>query len=58
MQKILKAPKSAGPASRLVDVANMAVFLASDESRSCTGADFVIDAGLTVGWYNENLPSA
>lgn len=58
MQKILKAPESTGPASRLVDVANMAVYLGSDESQSCTGADFVIDAGLTVGWYNENLPTA
>ena len=58
MQKILKDPKPVVPGSRLRDVANMALFLASDESRSCTGGDFVVDAGLTVGWYQEGVPSA
>ena len=58
MQKILKDPKPAVPGSRLRDVANMALFLASDESRSCTAADFIVDAGLTAGWYQEGVPSA
>jgi len=58
MQKILKAPGPAVPGSRLLDVANMALFLASDESQSCTAADFVVDAGLTAGWYQEGVPSA
>lgn len=58
MQRILKAPGPAEPGGRILDVANMALFLASDESRSCTAADFVVDAGLTVGWYQEGVPSA
>jgi NAD(P)-dependent dehydrogenase (short-subunit alcohol dehydrogenase family) len=30
------------------DVARIALFLGSDESRGCTGQDFIIDAGLTL----------
>ena len=58
MQKILKAPGPVVPGSRLMDVANMALFLASDESQSCTAADFIVDAGLTSGSYQEGAPSA
>jgi len=58
MQKILKDTKPPVPGSRVQDVANMALFLASDESRSCTAADFLVDAGLTAGWYQEGVPSA
>jgi hypothetical protein len=36
----------------------MALFLASDESMSCTAADFVVDAGLTAGAYQPRVPTA
>ena len=58
MQKILKAPDSAEPSSRTLDVARMALFLASDESQSCTAADFVVDAGLTSVQKQAGAPSA
>lgn len=58
MQQILAAPPDAEPSSRIDHVVNMIVFLASDESLSCTGADFVVDAGLTVGQVQEGAPRA
>jgi 3alpha(or 20beta)-hydroxysteroid dehydrogenase len=57
MQEILRAPEGSVPTSRLDDVVAMALFLASDESMSCTGADFVVDAGLTMGRYQQGVPS-
>jgi 3alpha(or 20beta)-hydroxysteroid dehydrogenase len=58
MQKILKAPEGIDPASRTMDVARMALFLASDESLSCTAADFVVDAGLSSVQRQPGVPSA
>ena len=58
MQAILRAPDDVAPGSRVEDVARMALFLASDESLSCTGADFVVDAGLTVGTVQAGVPRA
>lgn len=58
MQEILRAPEDSLPTSRIDDVVSMALFLASDEAMSCTGGDFVVDAGLTVGRYQPGAPGA
>jgi 3alpha(or 20beta)-hydroxysteroid dehydrogenase len=34
------------------EVANMALFLASDEASYCTGAEFIVDGGLLAGTVN------
>ncbi len=38
-----------GEVARSEEVATMALFLASDESSHCTGAEFVVDGGITAG---------
>ena len=43
-------------AEQLIDVARFIAFLASDESASCTGADYVIDRGQTAGHVIAGLP--
>ena len=43
---------------RLEDVARMVLFLASDESASCTGADFTVDGGNTAGTITRGTPGA
>ena len=37
-----------GHYAEVSDVANLALFLASDESRYCSGSEFVVDGGLTA----------
>jgi 3alpha(or 20beta)-hydroxysteroid dehydrogenase len=39
----------AGPSRGSEDVVGMVLFLASDESRGCSGADFPVDLGLSAG---------
>ncbi len=43
---------------RLKDVARMIAFLASDESLSCTGADFAVDSGYTMGRVLPGVPGS
>jgi 3alpha(or 20beta)-hydroxysteroid dehydrogenase len=38
------------------DTAKMALFLLSDDSGGCTGADFAVDSGFTAGLYCDGLP--
>jgi len=45
-------------AERLGDVARMILFLASDESLSCTGADFAVDSGYTMGRMLKGVPGS
>jgi 3alpha(or 20beta)-hydroxysteroid dehydrogenase len=41
---------------KLGDIAKLVVFLASDDSASCTGADFTIDGGNLAGTVVRGLP--
>jgi NAD(P)-dependent dehydrogenase (short-subunit alcohol dehydrogenase family) len=48
-QPHLAPQKHRSSAEKILDIAKLAAFLASDDSASCTGADFVIDGGNMAG---------
>ena len=54
----LAPQKERSIAERVDDVARMIAFLASEESASCTGADYVVDGGNTAGLLRRELPRA
>jgi 3alpha(or 20beta)-hydroxysteroid dehydrogenase len=45
-------------AERVLDVAKLIAFLASDDAASCTGADFAVDGGNTAGRIVKGAPGA
>ena len=58
MQPNLRTQKDREHADLVGDVAKMILFLASDESASCTGADFLVDGGNLAGRVVKGTPGA
>ena len=56
--QILPAPDGYQVRDHLGDIARMVLFLASDECPTATGADWVIDGGLTAGYVQRGLPGS
>jgi 3alpha(or 20beta)-hydroxysteroid dehydrogenase len=57
-QRILKTQMKRSLTEKMDDVARMIVFLASDESGSCTGADFLVDGGNLAGTRIDLAPKS
>jgi 3alpha(or 20beta)-hydroxysteroid dehydrogenase len=56
--KMLAYQKDREPIELVRDIARMVVFLISDETLSCTGADYPVDAGWTAGKHLKFNPGA
>jgi len=57
-QRILATQRNRSLADKIGDVAFMILFLASDESASCTGTDFLVDGGNLAGTRIKGAPGA
>jgi len=57
-QPVLATQRGRSTAERIDDVAGMVLFLASDESASCTGSDFTVDGGNTAGKIVKGAPGS
>ena len=55
-QRILSTQMQRSIADKLDDIAHMILFLASDESASCTGTDFLVDGGYLAGFRFKQTP--
>jgi 3alpha(or 20beta)-hydroxysteroid dehydrogenase len=55
-QRILKTQMKRKLADKIGDIARMILFLASDESASCTGTDFLVDGGNLSGTHIKLAP--
>lgn len=58
MQPNLRTQKDRTQADLVGDVAKMILFLASDDSASCTGTDFLVDGGNLAGRVVKGTPGA
>ena len=56
--KLLPYQQERPPMELVRDIARMVVFLVSDETLSCTGADYPVDAGWTAGRHLSFNPGA
>ena len=55
-QPFLRYQRERSVEDRIRDIANAILFLASDESLSCTGGDFPVDGGNTAGRRLKGTP--
>ena len=55
---VLVHQKEVSHGERLTEIGRMVAFLASDESLSCTGGDYPVDAGYTAGKIIEGAPGS
>jgi 3alpha(or 20beta)-hydroxysteroid dehydrogenase len=56
--KVLPSQGKRSNAELVGDIVNMILFLASDESRSCTGGDFPVESGHTAGKILKGAPGS
>ena len=57
-QPNLAPQRDRSTSEKILDIAKLVFFLASDDSASCTGADFAIDGGNTAGSVVRGLPGS
>jgi 3alpha(or 20beta)-hydroxysteroid dehydrogenase len=57
-QPHLAPQKQRSSAEKILDVAKLVVFLLSEDSASCTGADFTIDGGNLAGTVVRGMPGS